>query len=43
VIWALTTPVVYERHHEIKSFDRYEEDVYAYNCAAIDREKESED
>jgi lysophospholipase L1-like esterase len=34
VIWAATTPVNYERHHEVKGFDRFESDVDAYNAAA---------
>jgi lysophospholipase L1-like esterase len=34
VVWALTTPVNYRRHHENKQFDRFEEDVDAYNAAA---------
>jgi lysophospholipase L1-like esterase len=34
VIWALTTPVNHEWHHNNKAFDRYEEDVIAYNSVA---------
>ena len=34
LIWATTTPVIYERHHANKSFDRRPEDVSAYNAAA---------
>lgn len=33
LIWATTTPVIYERHRW-KGFDRREEDVQAYNAAA---------
>jgi lysophospholipase L1-like esterase len=35
LIWATTTPVIYERHVR-KGFDRREEDVLAYNQAALD-------
>lgn len=34
VIWARTTPVNYEWHHENKPFDHFEEDVVEYNAAA---------
>lgn len=34
VVWAMTTPVNYERHHETKGFDRFEEDVVARNTIA---------
>ena len=34
VIWASTTPVVYERHHATKGFDRFDADVIDYNTAA---------
>jgi lysophospholipase L1-like esterase len=34
VIWALTTPVNHEWHHNNKTFDRFEEDVIAYNRVA---------
>ncbi len=34
VIWASTTPVVYERHHARKGFDRFDADVIEYNAAA---------
>ena len=34
LIWARTTPVIYERHHEVKGFDRDDEDVQAYNRVA---------
>lgn len=34
VIWATTTPVNHERHHQNKDFDRFEADVDAYNAAA---------
>ena len=33
-VWAMTTPVNQEWHHEIKSFDRFEKDVVTYNDAA---------
>ncbi|MBC8233360.1 hypothetical protein H8E77_27750 [bacterium] len=35
VIWAMTTPVNEEWHHERKGFDRFESDVDAYNREAI--------
>jgi hypothetical protein len=35
LIWASTTPVIYERHLT-KGFDRREEDVLAYNQAALE-------
>ena len=35
LIWATTTPVIYERHLT-KDFDRREEDVLAYNQAALE-------
>ena len=34
LVWATTTPVIYARHHAVKGFDRFEEDVRAYNAAA---------
>ncbi|MFX0100210.1 MAG: SGNH/GDSL hydrolase family protein [Candidatus Hodarchaeota archaeon] len=34
LIWATTTPVMYERHHARKGFDRFEEDVEQYNEVA---------
>ncbi|MBT3268633.1 hypothetical protein HN371_15870 [Candidatus Poribacteria bacterium] len=34
VVWAATTPVVYERHHARKGFDRFDADVLEYNSAA---------
>jgi lysophospholipase L1-like esterase len=34
VIWATTTPVNEQWHHETKGFDRFEADVDAYNRAA---------
>jgi lysophospholipase L1-like esterase len=34
VLWATSTPVIHERHHARKDFDRFEEDVAAYNAAA---------
>ena len=36
VIWALTTPVNQEWHHNVKGFDRLEEDVVAYNTDAAE-------
>jgi lysophospholipase L1-like esterase len=35
VIWATTTPVIGERHHAIKGFDRWEPDVDTYNEVAL--------
>lgn len=39
VIWATTTPVIYERAHQAhsrgKDFDRHNEDVIMYNKAAV--------
>ena len=35
LIWATITPVNYERHHEVKGFDRLEQDVVDYNAAAL--------
>lgn len=35
LIWATTTPVIYERH-VMKGFDRREEDVLAYNQVALE-------
>ncbi len=34
IIWAATTPVNEKLHHEVKGFDRLENDVDAYNQAA---------
>jgi len=34
IIWASTTPVNHEWHHENKPFDRFEEDVDLYNSIA---------
>lgn len=34
VLWAMTTPVNENRHHENKPFDRLEADVDAYNEVA---------
>ena len=34
LIWAATTPVIDERHNTVKPFDRYIEDVKAYNQVA---------
>jgi lysophospholipase L1-like esterase len=36
VIWALTTPVNQEWHHQNKLYDRFEVDVVAYNTVAAD-------
>ena len=36
LIWALTTCVNQEWHHENKSFDRFADDVVAYNAAATE-------
>lgn len=36
LIWASTTPVIYERHHRNKDFDRYLEDVEKYNRVATE-------
>ena len=36
IIWAATTPVNYAWHHAKKEFDRFEEDVSAYNRIAAD-------
>lgn len=35
VIWAATTPVNEQWHHERKGFDRFEADVNSYNAAAL--------
>ncbi|MHB0935641.1 MAG: SGNH/GDSL hydrolase family protein [Armatimonadota bacterium] len=35
LIWATITPVIYEKHHAVKGFDRREEDVDAFNAAAL--------
>lgn len=35
VIWATTTPVNHDWHHQNKGFDRFDADVDAYNAAAI--------
>ncbi|MFW6189311.1 MAG: SGNH/GDSL hydrolase family protein [Planctomycetota bacterium] len=34
--WATTTPVNQRRHHQRKSFDRFEEDVLTYNRVALE-------
>ncbi|MFW6061912.1 MAG: SGNH/GDSL hydrolase family protein [Planctomycetota bacterium] len=34
VIWAMTTPVLHDRHRQRKPFDRNEADVQAYNAVA---------
>ena len=36
LIWATTTPVMYEKHHAVKGFDRREEDVEAFNAVALE-------
>jgi isoamyl acetate esterase len=36
LIWASITPVIYERHHQRKDFDRREEDVEDYNAVATE-------
>lgn len=41
LIWATTTPVIYERHHARKGFDRFNEDVIKYNEAALAIMKET--
>jgi lysophospholipase L1-like esterase len=35
LVWATTTPVIFERHHTRKGFDRFEEDIDEYNKAAL--------
>ncbi|MEX2680065.1 MAG: SGNH/GDSL hydrolase family protein [Candidatus Sigynarchaeota archaeon] len=35
LVWATTTPVIFERHHATKGFDRFEEDVIEYNKASL--------
>lgn len=35
LIWATTTPVIYDRHHLMKNFDRLENDVRIYNRIAV--------
>jgi lysophospholipase L1-like esterase len=40
LVWATTTPVIFERHHAKKGFDRFEEDVDEYNKAALTIMKE---
>jgi isoamyl acetate esterase len=35
IIWAATTQVNHQWHHENKAMDRFEEDVVAYNAAAL--------
>ncbi|MBN2152337.1 MAG: SGNH/GDSL hydrolase family protein [Candidatus Lokiarchaeota archaeon] len=35
LVWATTTPVIFQRHHAKKGFDRFEEDVMEYNRAAL--------
>jgi lysophospholipase L1-like esterase len=35
VVWATITPVLDERHHATKGFDRFERDVQAYNATAL--------
>ena len=41
LIWATTTPVIYERHRKVKDFDRSEADVEAYNAAALETMREA--
>jgi len=36
LIWATCTPVIFERHRQRKEFDRREDDVQAYNAAALE-------
>ncbi len=36
VVWATMTPVNQKRHHETKGFDRFTDDVLAYNRAAVE-------
>jgi acyl-CoA thioesterase-1 len=36
IVWGSTTPVICERHAAVKSFDRLESDVVAYNAAAAE-------
>jgi len=36
LVWATSTPVIHERHHAVKDFDRFEADVRAYNAAAAE-------
>jgi len=36
LVWAKTTPVNQDWHHERKGFDRFEADVDAYNAAAAE-------
>lgn len=36
LIWATTTPVLYERHLCVKDFDRHQEAVEAYNRIALE-------
>lgn len=40
LIWARTTPVHEQRHHETKGLERYEADVDAYNAAADEVSRE---
>lgn len=35
LLWASTTPVNHAWHHERKGFDRFGEDIVAYNAAAL--------
>jgi lysophospholipase L1-like esterase len=35
IIWATTTPVIFERHHARKGFDRFLEDIDTYNQKAL--------
>ena len=36
IVWATTTPVNHQWHHDNKEFDRFEEDVVAYNEVATE-------
>jgi len=35
VVWATSTPVLDDRHHTTKGFDRFNEDVLAYNALSV--------
>jgi lysophospholipase L1-like esterase len=35
VVWATSTPVLDDRHHATKGFDRFNDDVLAYNAVAV--------
>ena len=36
LVWGTTTPVIFERHHATKDFDRDERDVAAFNEVALE-------